>query len=167
MAVPRCGSFRLFLSAAVACGCLQAIADEPPVAESAVEAAQLGPEEAASAPAEEHALLRLRTIHRQVSRLPLSREYRVAPVGDAATVEAYEKIGEALRRPVEEQMTFAETPLREVVETFRDRLGVPVVVDRKAFENAGIDLDLQVTFTSHGTTARAALRQILGALDLT
>ncbi|MFM8704436.1 MAG: hypothetical protein ACKOHG_11350, partial [Planctomycetia bacterium] len=47
------------------------------------------------------------------------------------------------------------------------RLGVPVVVDRKAFENAGIDLDLQVTFTSHGTTARAALRQILGALDLT
>jgi hypothetical protein len=91
-----------------------------------------------------------------LSRLPLDREYRVTPLGDAATVAAHEKIDAALRRPLEEQVTFAETPLRDVVKTFRDRLGVPVVVDRKAFEDAGLDLDTTViTFTSHGITARA------------
>ena len=32
-----------------------------------------------------------RTVHRQVSRLPLTRDYRSVPVGDAATVAALKK----------------------------------------------------------------------------
>ncbi|MFM7290544.1 MAG: hypothetical protein ACKO6B_04845 [Planctomycetia bacterium] len=165
MAIDPPASFRLLLCAAFACGCLRVVAADPQVADPPVEAAQAAAEEAAPPPAEEQPLP-LRTIHRQVSRLPFNREFRVVPVGDAATVEAYEKIGEALQRPLEAQMTFAETPLRDVVETFRETLGVPVLVDRRAFEDAGIDLDLLITFKSHGTTARAALRHILGALDL-
>lgn len=166
MAITRHGSFLRALAAAVACGWLRVVAADPQVADPPVEAAEPAAEEAALPPAEEQAL-RLRTIHRQVSRLPFNREYRVVPLGDAATVEAYEKIGEALQQPLEEQMTFADTPLRDVVETFRETLGVPVVVDQRACEEAGIDVDLLITFKSHRTTARAALSHILGALDLT
>ena len=108
-----------------------------------------------------------RTVHRQVSRLPLTRDYRSVPVGDAATVAAHEKITAALTRVSDADMSFNETPLREVVARFCEILEVPVVLDMTALENAGIDPETPITIMSQGTTARAVLRRILGDRDLT
>jgi hypothetical protein len=108
-----------------------------------------------------------RTVHRQVSRLPLTRDYRSVPVGDAATAAAHEKITAALTRVSDADMSFNETPLREVVARFCEILEVPVVLDMTALENAGIDPETPITIMSQGTTARAVLRRILGDRDLT
>jgi len=151
----------------VAVSCLQAVAADPPAANSAVASPQ--PPAAPATPPVTVAPPRphLRTIHRQVSRLPLTRDYRSVPVGDAATVAAHEKIEAALVRVGDADANFTETPLRDVVVQFQKILKVPVVLDMKALEDAGVDLDTPVTCTSQGTTARAALRRILGLLDLT
>lgn len=109
----------------------------------------------------------LRTIHRQVSRLPLGREYRSVLVGDAATLAAHEKIDAALSHAWNKDANFTETPLRDVVSQFRGILQVPLVLDMKGLEDAGIDLDTLVTHTAQATSTRAALRRILADLDLT
>lgn len=152
----------------LAVSCLPAVAADPPAANPAVAPPQ--PPSAPPTPAVvvEPPRATFRSVHRQVSRLPLARDYRSVSVGDAATVEAHEKIDAALARVADaDSMNFTETPLRDVVCQFRECVDVPVVLDQKALEDAGIDLETPVTFTSQGTTARAALRRILGDLDLT
>lgn len=154
--------------AVVACiAYLQAVAADPPDANPAVV-----PPQPPAAQATRPVLVapprpQLRTVYRQVSRLPLTRDYRSVPVGDGATVAAHEKIEAALGRVVDRETNFTETPLRDVVVQFGKILEVPVVLDMGALEVAGIDLDTPVTFTGQGTTARAALRRILDDLDLT
>ena len=101
-----------------------------------------------------------------MSRLPLDRTYRSVPVGDAAMAAAREKIETALTRPFD-KADFNETPLRDVVADVRERLKIPVVLDGRALEEAGIDSESPITFTGQGMTARAALRRVLGDLDLT
>ena len=148
--------------------CLQAVAADPPVANPAVE-----PPQPPAAPATPPVVVEapravLRTVHRQVSRLPLTRDYCSVPVGDTATVTAHAKIDAALSRGVDADTTnFNETPLRDVVSQFRALLKVPVVLDMKALEDAGIDIDTPITFTGQGTSVRAALRRVLGDIDLT
>lgn len=151
----------------VAVSCLPAGAADPPAANPAVASPQ--PPAAPATPPMMVAPPRpqLRIVHRQVSRLPLTRGYRSIPVGDAATVAAHEKIEAALGRVVDRETNFTETPLRDVVVRFGKILEVPVVLDMRALEVGGIDLDTPVTFTGQGTTARAALRRILDDLDLT
>jgi hypothetical protein len=146
---------------------LQAVAADPPAADPAVTPPQ--PPAAPPTPAVvvEQPRATLRTVHRQVSRLPLTRDYCSVPVGDAATVAADARIDAALARVVEADTDFTETPLRDVVAQFRELLEVPVVLDHKGLEDAGIDLDTPVTFAGQGTTARAALRRMLGDFDLT
>jgi len=165
MVAPRHG----FLCAIVfAMACLSAVGADPPLANPAVAPAQ--PPAAPPTPPREVEPPRatLRTVHRQVSRLPLTRDYRSVPVGDAATVAAHARIDAALVKVADADSTnFIETPLRDVVAQFREWLQVPVVLDHKGLEDAGIDLDAPVTFTGQGTTARAALRRLLGDLDLT
>jgi len=105
---------------------------------------------------------RMRTIHRQVSRLPLQREYRSRPlVADMAS----ERINEVLERklgPIE----FNETPLVEVAARLGEILGVPVDVDAQALEDLGLDLDIPLTFHGEGGQARSILRRMLGPVDL-
>lgn len=105
---------------------------------------------------------RMRTIHRQVSRLPLQRDYRSRPlVADMAS----ERINEVLERnlgPIE----FNETPLVEVAARLGELLGVPVDVDAQALEDLGLDLDIPLTFHGEGGQARSILRRMLGAVDL-
>jgi hypothetical protein len=162
------GWFRVLASTALAASCLVAVA-EPPEAEPA-EAIAVAPMTAAATPTIQPAAPRMRTIHRQVSRLPLDREYRSLFIGDAATTAAHEKIRQALgnvpQRGVDE-LEFKETPLLDVVSRVREVLKVPVILDVKALEDAGIDLETPITFSGQGTTVRAALRRILGDIDLT
>ena len=151
----------------VAVSCLRAVAADPPTANSAVVTPQPPSAQATRPVLVAPPRPQLRTVHRQVSRLPLTRDYRSVPVGDAATVAAHEKIEAALGRVVDRETNFTETPLRDVVVQFGKILEVPVVLDIRALEVAGVDLDTPVTFTGQGTTARAALRRILDDLDLT
>ena len=151
----------------VAVSCLQAVAADPPAANPAVVPPQPPAAQATRPVMVAPSRAQLRTAHRQVSRLPSTRDYRSVPVGNAATVAAHEKIEAALGRVVDRETNFTEKPLRDVVVQFGKILEVPVVLDTRALEVAGIDLDTPVTFTGQGTTARAALRRILDDLDLT
>jgi len=151
----------------VAVSCLQAVAADPPAANPAVVPPQPPAAQATRPVMVAPSRAQLRTAHRQVSRLPSTRDYRSVPVGNAATVAAHEKIEAALGRVVDRETNFTEKPLRDVVVQFGKILEVPVVLDMRALEVAGIDLDTPVTFTGQGTTARAALRRILDDLDLT
>jgi len=121
----------------VAVSCLPAGAADPPAANPAVASPQ--PPAAPATPPMMVAPPRpqLRTVHRQVSRLPLTRGYRSIPVGDAATVAAHEKIEAALGRVVDRETNFTETPLRDVVVRFGKILEVPVVLDMRALEVGG------------------------------
>lgn len=165
MVSARRGTVRIFALTAFACVVFRMAAADQPAPGPAVEPPK--PPAGTVPVAGEPAAPWLRTIHRQVTRLPLAREYRPVPVGDVAEVAAHEKIRAALKRPLAEELNFTETPLRDVIKSLHEILEVPVVVDRRAFENAGLDLDATVvTFTGEGTTARAALRQILRDFDL-
>jgi hypothetical protein len=139
----------------------------PPVANPSIAAPQPAATPATPPVVADPPRPRLRTIHRQVSRLPLDREYRSVPVGDAVTVAAHGKIEAALARAVDKDVDFVETPLRDVVNQWRDTLGIPVVLDVRALENSGIDLETPITFAGQGRSVRAMLRQVLGHLDLT
>jgi hypothetical protein len=109
---------------------------------------------------------RLRTIHRQVSLPPLVRDYRSLPLGNRADVAAREKIDAALVRVPAEDLAFDEAPLRDFAQHFRETLDLPLAVDTRALEDAGLDLDTPVTFESQGETGRAVLARVLSPLDL-
>jgi hypothetical protein len=156
------------LAASLVLPCLPLFA-QAPVVKPAVEPPQTPPPPTAPAAPLEATRPRpqLRTIHRQVSRLPLEREYRSVPVGDAATLAVHETIDAALARAWNKDANFTETPLRDMVAQVRNTLQVPLVLDMKGLEDAGIDLDTLVTHAAQATSTRAALRRILADLDLT
>lgn len=136
----------------------------PPVA-SAVEPPQPPPHPAPSPPSPP----RMRVVHPQVSDSLLAREYRALPVGSAAVARSREaRIRESLDEDLPETgWSFMETPLRDVVAQIKDGMGLPVVIDMQALEDAGIDLETPVTLDTSAVTVRSALRRILDPLDLT
>lgn len=86
----------------------------------------------------------MRTVYPQISRLALTRKYESMPVSQATKVE--EEIRQALIKPM--QCEFQETPLRDVVSHVRETLEMPVALDRKALEDAGIDVEIPITFSA-------------------
>ncbi|MGI9176387.1 MAG: hypothetical protein ACR2IT_00850, partial [Pirellulales bacterium] len=72
----------------------------------------------------------------------------------------------ALDEPVS-RFEFTETPLRDVIAQIRDAHNIPVELDVKALEDAGIDLDTPITQNLSGISLRSALRLLLGNIDLT
>jgi len=111
----------------------------------------------------------MRVVHPQVSDSLLAREYRALPVGSAAVARSREaRIRESLDEELPETgWSFMETPLRDVVAQIKDGMGLPVVIDMQALEDAGIDLETPVTLDTSAVTVRSALRRILDPLDLT
>lgn len=165
MVAPRRGFSRLLMSAAFAGACLPAVAEPPEAEPAAVQVAAPATSSPSVPPAP-----KLRTIHRQVSRVPLAREYRVLFAGDAAAIAAHERIQQALGRVPKggvDDVEFKETPLRDVLSRFREILKVPVMIDTKALEDAGFDLDTAITFAGQGTSTGAALRRVLDGINLT
>ena len=80
---------------------------------------------------------------------------------------AEKKIYDALEQPVDD-LVFQETPLRDVINQLKDKYDIPILADKKAFEDAGLDLDTTVVTQSvSGISLRSALRLILGDIDLT
>jgi hypothetical protein len=62
---------------------------------------------------------------------------------------------------------FIETPLKDVVEFLAEKHGIPIVLNAKALEEAGVNIDTPVTKRLQGITLRSALRLTLGELELT
>jgi len=76
-----------------------------------------------------------------------------------------EKILLALEKPTE--MEFVETPLQDAVDYLADHHQIQIQLDSKALEDGGMGTDTPVTRKLHDISLRAALRILLGSLDLT
>ena len=99
---------------------------------------------------------------RELTRL--REKYKSVDLANPGSSE--QRIYEALEKPVE-RFDFTETPLRDVIAQIEDSQGIPVEIDTKAFEDAGLDLMTPVTKNVSGISLRSALRLLLGELDLT
>jgi general secretion pathway protein D len=63
-------------------------------------------------------------------------------------------------------LDFKETPLVEVANWFSSKLSVPVLLDNRTLEDAGIDHSLPRTLKVEFITARAALKLLLDEIEL-
>ncbi|NCY02446.1 MAG: hypothetical protein EBX36_05930, partial [Planctomycetia bacterium] len=80
---------------------------------------------------------------------------------------AEKRLYDALDQTVDD-LNFQETPLRDVINQLKDKFDIPILADKKAFEDAGLDLDTTlVTQSVSGISLRSALRLLLGDIDLT
>jgi hypothetical protein len=78
---------------------------------------------------------------------------------------AEERILAELEKPTE--FEFTETPLQDAVDYLRDFHQLQIQLDTKALEDAGIDTDTPFTRKLYGISLRAALRLLLGSVDMT
>lgn len=104
--------------------------------------------------------------HPPVRRLPVTHAYRSLPAGPRHAEEARAAIEAALDRDVGERWQFRERSLTDVAVALADDLRVPVILDRDALEDDGIDPELTILFQSHGMSGRGALRLLLQPLGL-
>ena len=137
--------------------CLMAVvgtADEPPQAQEPPKAA---PAEVAP-----------KIGHPQLSGPVFSRVYRCVPLSASdAAAAARDRIDAALDRVLEEKIEFSEAPLTDVAMMMQTLLEVPVRLDQKALDDAGIAPDTPVTDAGQGITARSFLRKALRNVGLT
>lgn len=95
----------------------------------------------------------------------LREKYKSVDLANPGSAE--KKLYDALDQPVDD-LVFQETPLRDVINQLKDKYDIPILADKKAFEDAGLDLDTTlVTQSVSGISLRSALRLILGDIDLT
>ena len=77
---------------------------------------------------------------------------------------AAKRLAEALRKPVD--VDFIETPLKDGRDYFEDLCHVPIQIDNRGLEAAGIAPDAPCTIKLQGVSLDAALKQVLGKLGL-
>lgn len=93
------------------------------------------------------------------------RALSTRPIDLAAGTPGHDQLQALLRRPVRD-FRFEETPLRDAIAIIRDTHELPMQLDIKALEEAGIDLDMPVTADIADVSLRSALRLMLRDLDL-
>jgi len=64
-------------------------------------------------------------------------------------------------------MEFRETPLLDVLAEIQRAQGIPVQIDKKAFEDAGLDLQIPITQSIPDLSLRSAIHLLMDNLDLT
>ena len=107
------------------------------------------------------------TTYPQVSMTAFSRVYRSRSSTASATAgDAVPAIEVALDKPGS-RFEFNEMPLRDVIAKIREAHSIPVELDQKALEDAGVDLDTPITQHISGISLRSALRLLLDNIDLT
>lgn len=82
----------------------------------------------------------------------------------ARTVESERAIRAALERPM--SFDFTDTPLKDVAAALERTLGVPIALDTKALNDAGITGDTPMTFVQPAISARMGLDAMLAAKDM-
>ena len=78
---------------------------------------------------------------------------------------AEQRIADQLKKPIE--IEFVDTPLQDVVGTFKDFYEIEIQLDRRALDEVGIPTDCPITKSLKGISLRSALRLMLRDLDLT
>ena len=93
-------------------------------------------------------------------------EQQEAESGPATFLSAAEeKIEAALRKPTE--FDFFDEPLQTVIDHFRKKHGINILIDVAALKAVGIGTDEPITLTLSGVSLQSALNIILRWLDLT
>jgi hypothetical protein len=93
------------------------------------------------------------------------RRRQYASVDLAASSDDEKAILDALNE--ETSLAFADTPLTEVAAFIEATHKIPVEIDTKAFDNAGVATDSPVTVDLSGISLRSALKRMLKNLELT
>lgn len=78
------------------------------------------------------------------------------------------KIEQALAGPLHSTgLDYADQPLQDVVTQLSDEYGIPIQIDKRALEEAGIATDSAINVTLHNISLRSALKLALRNLPLT
>ncbi len=91
--------------------------------------------------------------------------FAAVPVLSEQQLVAHRTIQQALEAPAE--CSFEQQPLQEVVQWVGQTYRIPVVIDRRALDDAGMGSDTPVTISLQGVSLRAALYHMLRELNLT
>ncbi|HEX5105152.1 MAG TPA: hypothetical protein VFV87_15135, partial [Pirellulaceae bacterium] len=90
-------------------------------------------------------------------------KYKAVDLGKQGSSE--ERIFKALNDQA--VMEFIETPLNDAINILKDTHQIPIELDVKRLEEAGVNIDTPVTKNLRGITLRSALRLLLNDLELT
>lgn len=100
-----------------------------------------------------------------------------APAGEAAPKRNRstnrrgntDEVNDRIRAALDERtsQTFVETPLQDAVRQLSDTHQIPILIDRRALQEIGLDADLPVNLDLKNVTLRSFLRLMLRELDLT
>jgi len=109
------------------------------------------------------------SIYPQVHLQQPSRGYRTAPLAvSAAEARAREMIDAALQKGCEDGLEFSDMPLRDVVSRLGEKWNLPIHIDHKPLDEAGIDPETSITNVAvKGETLRGVLQAVLDDIDLT
>lgn len=136
--------------------------DEVTTAPAAGAAPQTGPAHTHRSVQRAKFRIRTETVHPHPSIADALHAYRPVRPGEGAAGGA---IRARLRQRCE-RLDFEETPLNDVVVHIREALGIPVRLDLRALDDAGLDPDAPITAAVQDVSLGAALRTILGGLDM-
>lgn len=112
---------------------------------------------------------RLRNLQRAEATAADPNDHKVhwASVSDSDPV-AVQKIEEVLGKPLHAAgLVFSEKPLNDLIEELRNEYKIPILLDTRALEDAGIDVDVPVSINLQGVSLRAGLRHLLREQQLT
>ncbi len=86
-----------------------------------------------------------------------------------ASGEAEQRIDKALRSPLPQGgLDYTDTPLTEVASDLQQRFGIPIIVDKPALEELGVNADEPITIAGlQNVSLRSALRLMLKNIQLT
>jgi len=93
------------------------------------------------------------------------RALGTGPIDLRAGSPGHDQLQALLRRPARD-FKFDEMPLRDALAMIRDTHELPMQLDIKTLEEAGIDIDIPVTADVADVSLRSALRLMLRDLDL-
>lgn len=136
--------------------------DEVTTAQAAGAAPQAGPVHTHRSVQRAKFRIRTETKHPHPSITDALHAYRPVRSGEGTVAEA---IRTRLRARCE-GLEFVESPLNDVVMHLREAVGIPVRLDLRALDEAGLDPDAPITAAVQDVSLGAALRTILGGLDM-
>jgi hypothetical protein len=84
---------------------------------------------------------------------------------DEKVADGEDRLEAALQQRV--SFSFPEEPLKQVIETLKDKTGLPMVFATKKLEEAAINLETPVTVSLQNVTLESFLHNFLGELGLT
>lgn len=88
-----------------------------------------------------------------------------ADTAPLAVTEAESKIAAALNKPT--RLDFVDTPLKDVITFLSEAHSIPISINRKALEEAGVDVEMPVSHQIRDLRLATALQLLLRPLGLT